>query len=233
MINLKRAIKQMEANKPLQLIKDSIQLHLQAEDKRSFYTTVREEYDVLYPMYKEVTTTDEDGNEVTVTEVIDYHKYNEDGEEIGYIYGYLAYNEYINETIVLTEATEATYDADGNILTEAVEEVTELVRPYVATTITDTDIEAKLNTLDEYKAYKNRNKVEALKRLTVTTTSGKEFYADAESRVDIADAIGIGTENNLTTTMWKCKSGLVEVTLDELKEARLLALTAKGSIVGI
>ena len=223
----------MEANKPLQLIKNSIRLYLQAEDKRSFYTTLRDEYDILYPSTKEVITTDEDGNEVTTTEVIDYHKYDADGNEIGYIDGYITYDEYINETRVVTEPIEATYDVDGNILTEAVEEVTELVRPYVATTITDTDIETKLNALDEYKAYKNRNKVEALKRLTVTTSSGKEFYADAESRVDIADAIGVGIDNNLTTTMWKCKSGLIEVTIDELKEARLLALTAKGGIVGI
>jgi len=80
-------------------------------------------------------------------------------------------------------------------------------------------------------------KIETLKKLTVTLSDGKVFYADAESRIDLRDAIELGIELNKTSTAWKLAedfngSRIVEVTIDELKEASKLALMTKGNIVG-
>ena len=80
-------------------------------------------------------------------------------------------------------------------------------------------------------------KEETLKKLTVTLSDGKVFYADAESRIDLRDAIELGIELNQSSTAWKLAedfngSRIVEVTIDELKEASKLALMTKGNIVG-
>ena len=92
---------------------------------------------------------------------------------------------------------------------------------------------------DSYYAKKEAEaiKAEQLKKLTVTIGDGKVFYADAESRIDLRDAIELGIELNQTSTAWKLAedfngSRIVEVTIDELKEASKLALMTKGNIVG-
>jgi hypothetical protein len=77
-----------------------------------------------------------------------------------------------------------------------------------------------------------------LDTIKVTTQSGKVFYGDAISRTDISDAIALAEELNQTSTEWKLAEEIngqkvVQVTLDELKEARLLALQAKSSIIGV
>ena len=88
------------------------------------------------------------------------------------------------------------------------------------------------------KVNKAVEKAEALAKLTVTTQSGKVFYADTESRVDLNDAIRKAEKENLTNTSWKLAEEfegerVVIVTLDEIREAADLALSAKGSIVGV
>ena len=80
-------------------------------------------------------------------------------------------------------------------------------------------------------------KTEALAKLTVTTQSGKVFYADTESRVDLNDAIRKAEKDNILSTTWKLAEEfegerIVVVTLEEIREAAALALLAKGSIVG-
>lgn len=80
-------------------------------------------------------------------------------------------------------------------------------------------------------------KTEALAKLTVTTESGKVFYADTEARVDIESAIRVGELTSQDSTVWKLAeefdgSKYAQVTIDELREASMLALLAKGSIVG-
>lgn len=82
-----------------------------------------------------------------------------------------------------------------------------------------------------------QEKDDKLNRLRVTTGLGKVFYADPTSRVDIGDAIGTAEAEGIASTVWKLAeefegSRYAVVTLDELKEARKLALEAKGSIVG-
>ena len=83
----------------------------------------------------------------------------------------------------------------------------------------------------------NATKQDLLDRLTVTTTSGKVFYADPISRTDLADAIAIAQSTGQTTTIWKLAEAVngtkwSEVTLAELEEARHLGLQAKGTIIG-
>ena len=83
----------------------------------------------------------------------------------------------------------------------------------------------------------NAIKENTLSNLTVTTTNGKVFYADKDSRADINEAINIAEDEGQTSTFWKLAeefdgSKIVEVTLDELKEVRKLALEEKGKLVG-
>lgn len=79
-------------------------------------------------------------------------------------------------------------------------------------------------------------KVELLSHLTVTTASGKVFYADAESRLDLEVAIQRGSEIGIAETTWKLAEGedrMVVVSIDELKEASYLALQTKAQLIGV
>lgn len=88
------------------------------------------------------------------------------------------------------------------------------------------------------------DKVEKLDRLTVTTDSGKVFYADTNARVDLQAAIDGADLRNLTEIQWKLAEKwsdnppiagtekVYNVTLDEIREASARALEAKGRIVG-
>lgn len=97
--------------------------------------------------------------------------------------------------------------------------------------------EAKIFT-DEAYIEEEETKEEALANLKVTTASGKVFYADLASRLDIEQAINVAVRNNLTSTSWKLAepfegSKIAEVTLAELQEASYLALSAKAQIIGV
>jgi hypothetical protein len=108
----------------------------------------------------------------------------------------------------------------------------QFVRPqFIAKDNYDLEVQDYLDNSVGYSKSTHSIKQDLLNRATVTTASGKVFYVDPASRIDINDAIGIAIEDNLTTTMWKLVSGWEEVALDELKEARKLALTNKATIV--
>ena len=98
--------------------------------------------------------------------------------------------------------------------------------------------EAVQKQVEKYrKEATDKAKDEKLERLTVTTSGGKVFYGDPTSRTDLADAIAVAVENGITSTTWKLAeewegSRYSVVTLDELQEARRLALEEKGKIVG-
>ena len=84
----------------------------------------------------------------------------------------------------------------------------------------------------------NERKADALATMKVRTQSGKLFYADDNSRMDINDAINLAADAGVATTLWKLAeevngSKLVEVSVDELKEARKLALEEKARIIGV
>ena len=84
----------------------------------------------------------------------------------------------------------------------------------------------------------NERKADALATMKVRTQSGKLFYVDDNSRMDINDAINLAVDTGVATTIWKLAeevngSKLVEVSVDELKEARKLALEEKAKIIGV
>lgn len=86
--------------------------------------------------------------------------------------------------------------------------------------------------------YKEEIKKELLSSIVVATSSGKKFYGDPISRSDISDAIALSEETGVTTTLWKLAESvgdarIVEVTVDELREARTLSLQAKANIIGV
>ena len=86
-----------------------------------------------------------------------------------------------------------------------------------------------------------------LETLTVTTSTGKTFDATNQARIDLADAIrGAETTKELidkgvqpADTVWDrtewrmADNSMVEVTLDELKEASLLAVQTYAKVKGI
>lgn len=81
-----------------------------------------------------------------------------------------------------------------------------------------------------------QNKEEILNNLKVTTSTGKVFYADLSSRVDIGNAIQLATIFNITEKEWKLAEEfngvrVVMVSVTELQEALYLALQTKGSLV--
>jgi len=234
------------ANKPLTVIKKLLREEYLRLDRVKFDEAIRAEYDSLYPMYRDMTEEEfiayQNALELQPEDLVTYDSlevitqveidYSEDEN-------YKTFEEYKNETRVITEAVEATYDEDGNVLTEAIPEVTELVRPYVG--LTDEELEAMVESnellLEYIDSIAKTTKEETLSKLTVTLTDGKVFYADAESRLDLRDAIQLGLDLGQDTTYWKLAEEfngqrIVEVTIDELKEASKLALLTKGQIVG-
>lgn len=80
------------------------------------------------------------------------------------------------------------------------------------------------------------SKEELLNVLIVTISTGKRFYADAESRTDLLSAI-LEAQNQGATdasvSNWKTPDGIVSVNLAELKEASKKALEAKAGIIGV
>ena len=99
----------------------------------------------------------------------------------------------------------------------------------------DTDKELELAN-ENIKTIAESAKAEALDKLTVTTESGKVFYADSASRIDLQGAITSAELKGITEKPWKLAEPIdgqkiVIVTLDEIKEAVFLALEAKGAIV--
>ena len=97
---------------------------------------------------------------------------------------------------------------------------------YVYEDLTSEEITA----VDKEKA--DTHKKEVLDVLTVTTTSGKEFYADSDSRTDLISALVSAEFMGLTQTNWKLATGEIQsIGLQEVKEAIALALQAKGDLV--
>jgi hypothetical protein len=119
----------------------------EAEHKAEWNKAKQDEYEALYPTYRDMT---EDEYNNTITEenrdeyfidyselqeipqvTIEYITIDEEGNEVRTPENYVTFTEWLNETKVVTEGKEAVLDDDGMIIEEAVQEVTELVRPYV------------------------------------------------------------------------------------------------------
>jgi len=82
-------------------------------------------------------------------------------------------------------------------------------------------------------------KASILKQLETLTVevNGKIFNADKVSRQNMTDAIGVASDFGLTETTWRLVKGSEPreqiVTLEELKQARMAALTAYANLKAI
>jgi len=155
---------------------------------------------------------------------------------------YIDFDTWINETEEVQVGTKDVLDEDGLTVigTEPIYE-DRAIRVFEDVPV---DVEAWKSTSEIYKNYLDGVKDEALNRLTVTISSGKVFYADPTSRSDLTDAILLGQASGITETAWKLaepldgvppidgKERIYLVTVQELAEAGMLALQAKGKIVG-
>ena len=94
-------------------------------------------------------------------------------------------------------------------------------------------------TIDEEMLRINEEKKAVeLDTVKVRTSTGKLFYGDDKSRIDINDAINLSIELGRTSTIWKLAeeyegNKFAEVSLEELKEVRQLALEEKARIIGV
>jgi len=77
------------------------------------------------------------------------------------------------------------------------------------------------------------DKQKKLDEIIVTTSTGKSFYCDPVSRTDISDAIALSVETGQTTIDWKLSTGWENVSLSDMREARILGLQAKANIIGM
>lgn len=153
-IYLETAKKQIEKGTVgLDAIKSNLTRHIEAENKAKWLADKQVEYDTLFKtveIFKDIVNEDE-----TISTVSDGFTYVEDC---------ISFEEWINETRVVSEAIEATYDEDGVELTPYVPEVTELVRPYAPIEVTKEMIQAELDKL----GYVSKEKQDALKYLADT-----------------------------------------------------------------
>jgi len=131
----------------------------------------------------------------------------------------------VNGAVIEVDTDDTSIEIDANLMSEISEaEAKALQNPQLSA--------------EQIEAEAERVKEATLATLTVTVASGKVFYADLASRVDIDGAIRNAEEKNITQTEWKLAqevegSKYVIVTLAELKEASYLALKTKGTLVGV
>ena len=115
------------------------------EHKNDFYIAQKAVYDGIYPATREMTIEEKlindtvEEEEVIIRDVeyvypkvaIEYIT-TVDDVEVRTPLEYVTYVEYRDETVVVTESVDSTLDEEGFVLVEAVLEVSEEVRPYVA-----------------------------------------------------------------------------------------------------
>lgn len=95
-----------------------------------------------------------------------------------------------------------------------------------------TQAELDQQIIDEANQLAKATKQEALATLTVTTSLGNEFDGNETARNNMLSAIQASTFTGTTETNWRmADNAVVEVTLDELKEALTLSIQAVGVIV--
>ena len=147
MVADKQLTRMIEKGKPLSVIRKKVEALALAEDKRAFDVAIRDEYYALFPTYRDATEEERLAEYVLYSEMVEatnatlveYADFIADKVLVDYSEDetYLTLQEYMDETRVVTEAVEATHDEDGMVLTEAVAEVTEQVRPYIANDVAD------------------------------------------------------------------------------------------------
>lgn len=155
---------------------------------------------------------------------------------------FIDFDTYMSETKEVAVGQKDIYDEDGFTVigSEPVME-DQLIRVFEEVPV---DIAAWKTSAPSYNQYLEVQKNTQLDRLEVTTSSGKTFYADPDSRSDLVAAILLGDKQNKNSTKWKLSKKVegqapllgtekvYDVTKDELIEALGIALETKGQIVG-
>lgn len=160
-------------------------IQLPLDDKAKYESTLQEEYDILYPTERDFTVEERvefDLLEENIAELANdeeylYPKFTIDYSEDS---NYVTFEEYKNETRVVVEAIEAEADEEGNVTTEAVEEVKEFVRPFVPKDSYDDSVIAYLASNDAYKELESKQAKLALENLVIPS-HGVNFNADITS----------------------------------------------------
>lgn len=153
----------------------------------------------------------------------------------------LSFNDWLNETKVIEEASyvcdecQLALENDKCInneehITRVIPEVTELVRPYIKPDVSD-----KVNTfIDNHPTTIARKKVEKKAQLDsiVVEVNGKVFDGNETARNNMLSSIQASQLLNIESEYWKlADNSIVEVTLEEIKEALTLAIQRVGKIV--
>ena len=216
-------------------------------NKQEWLQDKQAEYNELYPSQRDMTDdektaydTDKNGSIIERDEGFEYPKipiyyFKEEPEDpptdgdVVIDPSYKTFDEWLNETKVIKEAVT---DEDGNVIEP---EVTELVRPYTEPSVEEinTKVQEYLNGSELYKEYKKKKEKENIAKATVTV-GDKVFDANLEARQNMADAILAANYAGQTETVWRmADNSEVTVTIDELKQAHLLALQKYAEIKGI
>ena len=136
-------------------VKTLLALEFERVNRQEFEDGVRAEYNSLFPIHREATKEEYELEFTKKEDMLydEFYPYFENGDrqfpefKIAIDYSedesYVTFEEYLNETRVITEAVEATYDEDGMELTPAIAEVTESVRVYIP--LSDEDINTKVS----------------------------------------------------------------------------------------
>jgi hypothetical protein len=225
-------------------LKPLVSEYLLKQDKAKFDADMRAEYDELFPAYRDMTDEEieekyqaylsEYPKDITKDKYVTSHNsyltveidYSEDED-------YVTFNEWINETEVVTPAVEEVLDTDGTVITPAVPEVTRRIREFVAGDYT-AQVDEFITNSPEIKAREKVKIQDIINKSTVTTAAGNVFDANLESRVNMADAILASETLGQTETVWRLADNS-EITVDiaELREAHALALQSYAQIKAI
>ena len=198
-----------------------------AEDKRVWTSLKQEEYDTLFKtvVVEVPEELDEEGN--VVTEASSYLEYIEDC---------ISFNDWLNETRVITEEVEEVSHIEviDGIETVVIDtpyqpEVTELVRPYIASGVS----QLVEDYISNHSGLQAKDKQERLNTIVVTTSNGNSFDGNESARLNMTNAIIASDVVGQTETNWKLADNTTKVVaLQELKEALVLATIEVGKIVG-
>ena len=180
--------------KPIAVIRKLVETELLKQDKATWNNEKQEEYDALYYEdieYIEVVQNDE-GNDVEVTKTKTELKLTAP-----------TFTDWLKETKTIIEAVEATYDEDGTILIEAVVEIVELVREFVAPEVTEAMLDSCLNS--NYDYIKNAR---AESMMTGKDYNGYQISLTAEDGNGLLQAKA-AFELGVASTNFKCANGTI------------------------
>ena len=190
--------KALELNK-IDRAKQLLSIEFNKEHKAGWNKLQQSEYEVLYPVSREMTAdekSEHDTDEEDTIERLEGYEYptvqleyistDEEGNEIRTPTEYLTFQEYLQETEVVTEAE---LDEDGNVLTP---EVTKLVREYAP--MNAAEVQAKVGGYEPLQAklsdIAKELKAKELDALTVTANTIM-YDADGKAMGNMGIVIGI------------------------------------------